>query len=86
MAPPGVLDVRSSHQNDMALFEHFRSRSEVPIVMLSPLAEEDDRVQGLNRGADDFVPRPVSLRELAARVSAVLRRSPDLWWRGTRIV
>jgi anti-anti-sigma factor len=69
-----VLDVRSFHQNDMALFEHLRSRSEVPIVMLSPLAEEDDRVQGLNRGADDFVPRPVSSRELAARVSAVLRR------------
>lgn len=70
-----VLDVSSSGSNDLRTFERLRTQSDVPIVMLSPLADEDDRVNGLNRGADDFLPRPVSPRELAARVTSVLRRS-----------
>ncbi len=70
-----VLDVSSSGSHDLSTFERLRSRSDVPIVMLSPLADEEDRVNGLNRGADDFLPRPVSSRELAARVASVLRRS-----------
>lgn len=70
-----VLDVSSSGSNDLGTFDRLRSKSDVPIVMLSPLADEDDRVHGLNRGADDFLPRPVSPRELAARVASVLRRS-----------
>lgn len=57
-----VLDVSSSGSHDLSTFERLRSRSDVPIVMLSPLADEEDRVNGLNRGADDFLPRPVSPR------------------------
>ncbi len=70
-----VLDVSSSGTNDLGTFERLRFQSDVLIVMLSPLADEEDRVNGLNRGADDFLPRPASPRELAARVTSVLRRS-----------
>jgi two-component system response regulator MtrA len=58
-----------------------RLRSEVPIIMLTARDDEPDRVAGLEAGADDYVPKPFSPRELVARVKAVLRRtapgSPD---------
>ena len=49
----------------------------VPIIMLTARTSEDDRVSGLEHGADDYVTKPFSLRELSARVRAVLRRSAD---------
>jgi DNA-binding response OmpR family regulator len=52
-----------------------RAHSKVPIVMLTARDEEPDRVAGLELGADDYVPKPFSPRELAARIKAVLRRS-----------
>ena len=52
-----------------------RDTSEVPIIMLSRSAEGDDRLESLEAGADDYVPRPVNPRELIARIRAVLRRS-----------
>jgi DNA-binding response OmpR family regulator len=70
-----VLDICHYGVNDLAMFESFRACSDVPVVMLSPLADEGDRVHGLDHGADDFLPNPVSPRELAARVSSVLRRA-----------
>src|SRR6185503_16471002 len=48
----------------------------VPIIMLTARTSEDDRVSGLEQGADDYVTKPFSLRELSARVRAVLRRGP----------
>ena len=48
----------------------------VPIIMLTARTSEDDRVSGLEQGADDYVTKPFSLRELTARVRAVLRRGP----------
>jgi DNA-binding response OmpR family regulator len=69
-----VLDVCPLGTIDLAVFEQLRARSDVPIVMLSAMADEQDRVHGLNHGADDFVPRPVSPIELTARVASVLRR------------
>jgi DNA-binding response OmpR family regulator len=50
--------------------------AEVPVIMLTARVEERDRVEGLDLGADDYITKPFSLRELAARVRAVLRRSP----------
>ena len=50
---------------------------EVPVIMLTARTEEHDRVRGLDGGADDYVSKPFSLRELEARVKAVLRRSPS---------
>lgn len=52
-----------------------RSHSDVPIIMLTAKAGEDDRVNGLRIGADDYLPKPFSPRELVARVEAVLRRA-----------
>jgi DNA-binding response OmpR family regulator len=63
----------------------------VPIIMLTARTSEDDRVSGLDQGADDYVTKPFSLRELAARVRAVLRRGggrdepPPLNYRGGRL-
>jgi two-component system response regulator RegX3 len=55
-----------------------RSRSDVPIIMLTARDQEVDRVVGLELGADDYVTKPFSTRELVARIRAVLRRAPIL--------
>lgn len=54
-----------------------RSRPELPIIMLTALGEEDDRIRGLEVGADDYVTKPFSPRELVLRVQSVLRRAGD---------
>ena len=54
-----------------------RKKSRVPIIMLTAKAEENDLLKGLNIGADDYIVKPFSLRELYARIEAVLRRSGD---------
>lgn len=53
------------------------ARPTLPVIMLTARGEENDRVQGLRLGADDYVVKPFSVRELLARVEAVLRRSPE---------
>src|SRR6516164_8334397 len=58
-----------------AVLRHIRTRSRVPILMLTAKGDETDRVVGLEIGADDYVPKPFSPRELLARLRAVLRRS-----------
>jgi two-component system OmpR family response regulator len=54
-----------------------RSQSDVPIVMLTAMGEETDRIIGLELGADDYVPKPFNPRELLARIRAVLRRTAE---------
>lgn len=54
-----------------------RLRPTLPVIILTALGEENDRVRGLREGADDYVVKPFSVRELLARVEAVLRRSPE---------
>ncbi len=54
-----------------------RATSDVPVIMLTALGEETDRVVGLERGADDYVTKPFSPRELALRVDSVLRRAGE---------
>jgi len=54
-----------------------RARPSVPVIVLTARGEEDDRVRGLQLGADDYVVKPFSVRELLARIEAVLRRSPE---------
>jgi len=71
-----VLDLGLPGIPGLDLFRRMRkSRPDVPIVMLTSRSEEIDRVLGLELGADDYVTKPFSARELAARVRAVLRRS-----------
>ena len=69
-----VLDLMLPRLNGMEVCRVLRDESEVPIVMLTARVEEAERVVGLELGADDYVTKPFSPRELAARVRAVLRR------------
>ena len=70
-----VLDVMLPGIDGMEVCRRVRARSQVPIIMLTARGEETDKVVGLAIGADDYVTKPFSPRELAARVGAVLRRS-----------
>lgn len=70
-----VLDLRVAGRQGLTRMRLVRPEVHLPVVLISPSADELDRVHGLDAGADDFVPRPVSPREVAARVGAVLRRS-----------
>ena len=70
-----VLDIMLPRMNGMEVCRKLRQESSVPIIMLTARVEEDDRLAGLDLGADDYVTKPFSPRELAALVRAVLRRS-----------
>ena len=69
-----LLDVRMPGENGMMLAQTLRERASVPIMLVSGNIEEADRVMGLELGADDYVTKPFSPRELLARIRAVLRR------------
>jgi len=73
-----VLDIGLPDMDGFEVCRHIRARSGVPIVMLTARDEEPDRVSGLELGADDYVTKPFSPRELLARVRAVLRRA-EAW-------
>jgi len=89
-----ILDLNLPVVSGVEVCRILRSRSDarhVPIIMLTARTTEDDRVTGLELGADDYVTKPFSLRELSARVRAVLRRStpkddrPLLSYRGSNL-
>ncbi len=69
-----LLDLRLPGEDGMQLVRALRERATIPIVLLTGRSEEADRVMGLELGADDYVTKPFSPRELLARVRAVLRR------------
>jgi two-component system alkaline phosphatase synthesis response regulator PhoP len=71
-----VLDLMLPGIDGLEVCRILRQESEVPIIMLTALTTDDDRLRGLDLGADDYVSKPFSPRELAARVRAVLRRLP----------
>jgi DNA-binding response OmpR family regulator len=70
-----VLDVMLPGTDGLELCRWIRGRSELPVIMLTARGEEADRIVGLELGADDYVTKPFSPRELAARVRTVLRRA-----------
>ncbi|WP_165368032.1 response regulator transcription factor [Phytoactinopolyspora endophytica] len=70
-----VLDLMLPGMDGLEVCRRLRQVAPIPIVMLTALGEESDRIAGLEIGADDYVTKPFSPRELAARVRAVLRRS-----------
>jgi two-component system OmpR family response regulator len=70
-----VLDVMLPGEDGFSICRRLRASSNVPIIMLTALGEEIDRVVGLEIGADDYVTKPFSSRELIARIRALLRRS-----------
>jgi DNA-binding response OmpR family regulator len=69
-----ILDLMLPGLSGWQLLPAFRRRRDVPVIMLTARAEEADRVAGLEMGADDYVTKPFSTRELIARIRAVLRR------------
>ena len=70
-----VLDVRLHGEDGMQIARRLREESAIPILLLTGRAEEADRVMGLELGADDYLTKPFSPRELLARIRALLRRS-----------
>lgn len=69
-----ILDVMMPHMDGWETCQRIRELSTVPIIMLTAKGDEGDRVMGLKMGADDYVPKPFSLKELVARIEAILRR------------
>ena len=73
-----LLDVMMPGIDGLEVCRRIRAKSSVPVIMLTAKGDETDRVVGLELGADDYVPKPFSPRELLARIRAVLRRTkPD---------
>lgn len=70
-----ILDLALPEMDGLEVAQRIRSSSSVPIIMLTARSTEDDRVLGLELGADDYVVKPFSARELEARVRAVFRRA-----------
>ncbi len=70
-----VLDLMLPGTDGLALCRWIRAHSELPVIMVTALGEESDRLAGLELGADDYLTKPFSPRELVARVKAVLRRT-----------
>ena len=70
-----VLDLMLPGTDGLALCRWIRGRSQLPVIMVTALGEEADRLTGLDLGADDYLTKPFSPRELVARVKAVLRRA-----------
>jgi two-component system, OmpR family, response regulator len=73
-----ILDVMLPGEDGISLCRWLRTRSEVPVIMLTARGDETDRVVGLEVGADDYLPKPFSPRELLARIKSVLRRANAL--------
>jgi two-component system, OmpR family, response regulator len=69
-----VLDLKLQSEDGMSLARRLRDESSIPIIMLTGRAEEADRVMGLELGADDYLTKPFSPRELLARIRTILRR------------
>ncbi len=72
-----ILDLMLPGEGGLDLARWLRGVSEVPIVMLTAMGEETDRIIGLELGADDYLPKPFNPRELLARIRAVLRRTSE---------
>jgi DNA-binding response OmpR family regulator len=81
-----ILDVLLPGLDGFEVCRRLRRESAVPIIMLTAKGEEMDRVVGLELGADDYVPKPFSMRELLARVRALLRRAEGATAQATSIV
>ncbi len=72
-----VLDVMLPDVRGFEVLRRLRARSRMPVLMLTARGNEQDRILGLEMGADDYLPKPFNPRELCARIEAILRRSGD---------
>jgi two-component system OmpR family response regulator len=72
-----ILDIMLPEQDGLTLCRDLRTHSNIPILMLTARGDELDRILGLEMGADDYLPKPFSPRELLARIKSILRRAED---------
>ena len=72
-----LIDIMMPAEDGLSLTGFLRATSKTPVILLTARAEETDRIVGLELGADDYVTKPFSPRELVARIKAVLRRTSD---------
>ncbi|HTN94967.1 MAG TPA: response regulator transcription factor [Gallionella sp.] len=70
-----VLDVMMPQMSGIEVLKHIRSTSRMPVLMLTAKGDDIDRIVGLELGADDYIPKPCTPRELVARIRAILRRT-----------
>ena len=70
-----LLDIMMPVMDGITACEEIRRRFDIPIIMLTAKDEDDDRILGLEKGADDYITKPFNPREVVARIKAVLRRS-----------
>ncbi|PPB82486.1 two-component system phosphate regulon response regulator OmpR [Albidovulum inexpectatum] len=73
-----VLDVMMPGEDGISLTRDLRTRLATPILLLTAKGEADDRISGLEAGADDYLPKPFEPRELVLRINAILRRTPSI--------
>ena len=73
-----VLDVMMPGEDGLSLCRYLRENTDLPVILLTAMAEETDRIVGLEVGADDYVTKPFNPRELLARIKAVLRRAQSM--------
>jgi len=73
-----VLDLMLPGDDGLVLCRNLRTRSDIPVIMLTARGEDMDRILGLEMGADDYLPKPFNPRELLARIKSILRRSKAL--------
>ncbi|MCD5380634.1 response regulator transcription factor [Candidatus Gracilibacteria bacterium] len=73
-----ILDVNLPVMDGIEICKEVRIKSEIPILMLTARTSEMDKIEGLEIGADDYIPKPFSPRELLARINVILRRIPNL--------
>ncbi len=73
-----VLDVMMPGEDGLSLCRHLRETTRIPVILLTAMGEETDRIVGLEVGADDYVAKPFNPRELLARIKAVIRRAHSL--------
>lgn len=77
-----VLDLMMPEMDGFETLRHLRKSSDIPVIMLTALDDETDRIVGLEMGADDYLHKPINPRELLARIKAILRRTKPLTTEG----
>src|SRR5437868_13607564 len=73
-----ILDIMMPGEDGLSLCRHIRATGDIPVILLTAKSEETDRIVGLEMGADDYVVKPFSPRELATRARVILRRAAGI--------
>jgi len=81
-----ILDVMLPVFDGLTVLQQLRRRKDLPVIMLTARVQRDDRILGLNTGADDYLPEPFDPDELLARIRAVLRRADTADWKSSAVL